>query len=221
MAKLVIVRETLLMRSESEKTNSKVQREKDVFFSAGQNTTFLAGPGRTVCPLWQYPARLDVHKCVFTCSLVWLHNLSPREFGKKDIWENLETAQSAACCFSHTTSSTFWSHWPLGKHPKKSPSVLLRDPAGPLGDAAGSASVASLYHRPLSSSSGHLRTLNQPRGQTFPPSLPNYDSEPLPKASGKRFTCQRLFLTNNLFAVWLLPELDLLFQRPSPPENTV
>lgn len=60
----------MLMRSESEEANSKVQREKDVFFSAGQNTTFLAGTSRTVCPLWQYPACLDVHKRVFTCNSV-------------------------------------------------------------------------------------------------------------------------------------------------------
>lgn len=92
--------ETLLMRSESEKTNSKAQREKDVFFSAGQNTTFLAGTSRTVCPLWQYPARLDVHKCVFTCNPVWLHNLPPREFGKKDIWETLAT-ESSLLLLSH------------------------------------------------------------------------------------------------------------------------
>lgn len=113
--------ETLLMRSESEEANSKAQREKDVFFSAGQNTTFLAGTSRTVCPLWQYPACLDVHKCVFTCNPLWLHNLPPRELGKEDIWEALEPPSSLHHCISHSISSTVWSSWPLGKQPKKKP----------------------------------------------------------------------------------------------------
>lgn len=135
------------MRSESKKTNSKEQREKDVFFSAGQNTTFLAGTSRTVCPLWQYPACLDVHKCVFTCNPVWLHNLPPREFGKKDMRDFRNCKQSAAYCFSHTISSTIWSSWPLGKQPKKKNHPNCWSGTQPTISEMqqGSASVASLY----------------------------------------------------------------------------
>lgn len=109
--------ETLLTSSEPEKTSCK--EKKDVFFSAGQNTTFLAGTSRTVCPLWQYPALLDVHKCVCTCNPVWLHNLPPRAFGKKDIWEASEIESSLQHAASLAVSSIIWTSWWLGKQPKK------------------------------------------------------------------------------------------------------
>ena len=150
--------ETLLMRSESEKTNSKAQREKDVFSSAGQNTTFLAGTSRTVCPLWQIPyAPGRTQVCFYMQPSLITQSPSKRicqERYRRDFrnWE-----QSAACCFTHTISRTIWSSWLLGKQPKKIALTVDGVPSLPFQrccEVAGSASVASL-HLPT-----HIKQLN-------------------------------------------------------------
>lgn len=103
--------------------------------------------------------------------------------------------QSAACCSPQTIPAPFGAT-DAGK--------------APTGDALGLPA--------LPQPSMHTQTfIQQPQAKA---PLPSCDSEPLPKASAKGFTCQRLFLTNHPLAPWLLPGLDLLCQCPSPPENT-